>query len=281
MIRAINALFRQVEHSRMKRVSQIDIYYLGVVKRILDMRAGDEKTKHAASFDRVLINLRGFYLNDINRELLPNAVVRAANLYEILFILWNGGKPGVILDSEAERLEGLLRSFEASLEDELDALPTYIIERIGAYSSEQLISHADNAFPSSMRDDIPKSVIEDFRKAGACLSFDLPTACGFHSFRAADAMIRMYYAHFVNVVPKKKPRDWGTYVRVLRLVLNDPSAPRKPNERTVNLLDSIRSFDRNPVIHPELDLDAETALVAFDMCKNVIVLMALDIEATP
>lgn len=265
----------------MKRVSQIDVYYLGVVKRILDMRAGDEKSLHAAVFPMISINLRAFCNNDVNRELLPNAVVRAANLNEILGLTWNGGKPGIILQSEIDRLEGLLRSFEASLEDELDGLPTYIIERTGAYASEQLISHADNTFSASIKDDIPKSAIEDFRKAGACLSFDLPTACGFHSFRAADAMIRAYYAHFVSVVPKKKPRDWGAYIRVLRSVLNDPNAARKPNERTINLLDSIRATDRNPVIHPELDLDAETALVTFDMCKNAIVLMVLDIQATP
>jgi hypothetical protein len=230
-------------------------------------------------FHTVLVNLR-FFIHR-NRELLPNSAARAESLRESLTILWDNGKPGTILQSEIDILEQWLRGFEASLEDEFDALPTYVIERVGAYSSEKLISQADEAFPDSIKADIPKPVIEDFRKAGACLSFDLPTACGFHSFRATDAMIRTYYAHFVHVVPKKKPRDWGAYIRVLRSVLNDVNAPKKPNERTINLLDSIRANDRNPVIHPELDLDSETAMATFDLCKTVIMFMMMDIQATP
>ena len=60
-----------------------------------------------------------------------------------------------------------------------------------------------------------------------------------------------------------------------------PAVARKPNVRTVELLDSIRATDRNPVIHPEQDLDADTALATFDMCKNAIVFMALDIKGAP
>jgi hypothetical protein len=263
----------------MKRVSQIDVYYLGTVRRVLDLRADDDKLKHANLFHTVIVNLRVFI--HTNRELLPNAVARAESLRESLTLVWDNGKPGTILQSDVDILEQWLRGFEASLEDEFDALPTYVIERVGAYSSEKLISQADDAFPNSIKAGIPKAVIDDFRKAGACLSFDLPTACGFHSFRATDAMIRAYYAHFVHVVPKKKPRDWGAYIRVLRSVLTDAAAAKKPNERTINLLDSIRANDRNPVIHPELDLDRETAMATFDLCKTVIVFMLLDIQANP
>jgi hypothetical protein len=39
-------------------------------------------------------------------------------------------------------------------------------------------------------------------------------------------------------------------------------------------------MDRNPVIHPEVDLDADTALAVFDLCKNAITLMALDIRVS-
>jgi hypothetical protein len=47
------------------------------------------------------------------------------------------------------------------------------------------------------------------------------------------------------------------------------------------LLDSIRAVDRNPVVHPELNLDANGALAMFDLCKNAILLMAIDITNAP
>ena len=63
----------------------------------------------------------------------------------------------------------------------------------------------------------------------------------------------------------------------MRAVIIDPFASPKPNLRTVELLDKIRSTDRNPVIHPAVDLDAETVLTSFEISKLVIEYMAIDI----
>jgi len=64
----------------------------------------------------------------------------------------------------------------------------------------------------------------------------------------------------------------------LGVVLNNTSAPKKPNKRTIELLDSIRAVDRNPLVHPDLNLDHDGALLMFDLCKNVIGLMAVDMK---
>lgn len=159
-------------------------------------------------------------------------------------------------------------------------LPTYYVEKIGAYSSDDLISRAENVFPVDIRSNLPQQAIEDFRMAGKCLAFDAATACGFHVFRAADAMLRVYCTHF-NATPKGNSRDWGTFIRALRDVLDDSTATKKPNKRTVELLDSIRSQDRNPLVHPELNLDSDGAILMFDLCKNALSLMALDIMNSP
>jgi hypothetical protein len=94
-------------------------------------------------------------------------------------------------------------------------------------------------------------------------------------------MLRRYYSHFAGTTPKPKQRDWGTYIKKLREFIENSPTGKRPNPRTVDLLNSIRGVDRNPLIHPELDLDKDTALMAFDMCKNVIMFMVADIKATP
>jgi hypothetical protein len=67
-------------------------------------------------------------------------------------------------------------------------------------------------------------------------------------------MLREYCNHF-GAKPKGNARDWGKYIGALRDVLNDANVTRKPNERTIELLDSIRAVDRNPLVHPEQNLD--------------------------
>jgi hypothetical protein len=119
------------------------------------------------------------------------------------------------------------------------------------------------------------------KTSGACLAFDLFTACGFHAYRALDGMLRTYFIHFSSGAAPPKSRDWGSFIAELRKFLVKPSGGRIPNSRTVELIDKIRSTDRNPLIHPEENLDKEEAMASFDLCKNVITYMAIDIRDTP
>lgn len=145
---------------------------------------------------------------------------------------------------------------------------------VGAYSFGVLIGEAHKVFGHSLCATLPEKVLSDFKAAGACLAFDQGTACGFHVYRATDAMLRAYCNHF-GAVPKGTGRDWGRYIQTLGDLKKQTPLPAKmPNERTVKLLDAIREKDRNPLIHPELDLTPEEALGAFDMCKVAVTFMA-------
>jgi hypothetical protein len=277
------SIWQRIPGTDMRRVTQMRLYRLGALSRLRDLV---ETESYEEFFNRTAIlslQLREFAADIEYQQTVPSAVERARNLFEALRDQY---KSHIAPNrNQIENIQNLLRSFENSLDDDLKRLPTFIVDPVGAYSFDQLINHADTVFPPSFRDGaiIPPKAIEDFREAGKCLAFDVPTACGFHVFRAADAMIRAYYSYFVvgATPPKKEPRDWGKYIDALRNIINDPAAARKPNIRTVELLDSIRATDRNPVIHPEQDLDKDTALATFDLCKNVILLMALDIKASP
>lgn len=265
----------------MRRVSQIHMYDLGQVTRLREIQIGDPASRALDVLVVARIALAMFVnLQEMDLQ-LPNALERA----KILNAIITDTAPSYLRVPGAavargifDEIRGALAAFETSLDDDLRRLPTYYVEKIGAYSSDDLISSAENVFPADIRSSLPQQAIEDFRMAGKCLAFDAATACGFHVFRAADEMLRAYCTHF-NAIPNGNARDWGTFIRALRNVPAD--AAKKPNPRTVELLDSIRAQDRNPLVHPELNLDSDGAILMFDLCKNALCLMALDIKNSP
>jgi hypothetical protein len=270
-------IVRSIPGSDMKRADLMQIYRTGNLARLRELKAGDKYEQWLG-----LLRITQSYLESfisLNEKTLVSSVERARHLQITIESLFRPVTlPPLNLDqSHINMIQFAFSRFETSLEDDLARLPAYIIETIGAYSTDALIASADRVFPASIKAAMPPNAVEDFRKAGACLAFDLSTACGFHAFRSADAMLRQYYTHFAGTTPKKKIRDWGSYIRNLRKAgLN-----KTPNKRTIDLLDSIREMDRNPVVHPELDLDTETAVAMFDLCKNAITLMAIDIKNAP
>jgi hypothetical protein len=92
-----------------------------------------------------------------------------------------------------------------------------------------------------------------------------------------DETLRSYCTHFTGSLPKQ--RDWGSFIRELKTV--PAGSARNPNTRTVELVDRIRAEDRNPLIHPETDLNAPQAHGAFDLCRTAIAFMATDIKDAP
>jgi len=259
------------------------MYHLGHLTRLRELNIADNPERAFGVLTVGVLSLHQFSQNDENRVLLPNAIERATALEktldaEVSKVFRAVGS--VVSRGLIDRISRELAEFETSLDDDLRRLPTYYVEKIGAYSSDDLISTASNVFPSVLFEKIPSQAIEDFKMAGRCLVFEAGTACGFHVFRATDAMLREYCTHF-NAIPKNNSRDWGTFIRSLREVLEDKAASKKPNLRTVELIDSIRAQDRNPLVHPELNLDSDGALLIFDLCKNVVSLMAMDIKNSP
>jgi hypothetical protein len=256
----------------MKRWNQMMMYRLGAnVSPLRDLNAVPERARQRGMTLIAEIYLNHFITDPLNPDLMPRAKERAG---QVLGQLQKSFQKEEVPVGEFTVLQSLLAEFEVSLEDDLARLPTYLVERVAAYSTDQMIGSAENVFPEKIRKLIPEQARKDFTSAGACLVFDLPTACGFHVYRAADAMLRKYCDHF-DAKPKGSGRDWGRYIQALR----DATAEPKPNLRTIELLDSIRALDRNPLVHPEQNLDSDGALMAFDLCKNAICLMVADMCA--
>ncbi len=173
-----------------------------------------------------------------------------------------------------------ISEFQTVLSAELSTADTYTVSKKGIYSTADLIERAENALSASLRAEISGQAVNDFRQAGKCLAFDLFTATGFHILRATDAVLRIYYERFVGTKPKPKMRNWGAYTKILTKCANDPNKTLRPDVKTIALIDQIREMHRNPIIHPEDNLDEDKALVLFDVCKSAITAMACELKET-
>jgi hypothetical protein len=72
------------------------------------------------------------------------------------------------------------KEFEIVLGNELPGLATYIVSQKGIYSTDDLISNADQHFAEETLAKIPPNARQDICAGGKCLAFELPTASAFH-----------------------------------------------------------------------------------------------------
>ncbi len=160
------------------------------------------------------------------------------------------------------------KNLETVLAAECQVLDTYLVVKRGAYSTADLVERAHIAF-GTIAEKLPDQAKADFDQAGRCVAFDLPTAAAFHIFRGTEVIIRAYYKAVTGKEPKKKMRNWFAYIKVLRQCNAD--------NRITSFLDHLRETYRNPILHPEENVDAEQALVMFGACISVSTLMLNEI----
>jgi hypothetical protein len=199
------ALWRPAENgTAMRTINPIQFYRLGAIARLRDLtpHARVENLRMVAQAE---VFLTPFWLEDFYQQIAPTASERASYVFDT--VKQYVDPHGDFHEDGLQNIERELLRFETSLEDDLSRLPTYIVEGIAAYSVRDLISSAERVFSPKICGILTEQVLVDIKAAGACLAFDLPTACGFHVFRATDAMLRQYCSHF-NGVLKGNARDW-------------------------------------------------------------------------
>lgn len=170
---------------------------------------------------------------------------------------------------ELTGLQNVLSQFETILAAELQKHLTYLVSQIGGYSMPLLVSKAEVNLAEDALEIIAEGARKDFREAGRCLAFEVPTAAGFHAMRATERVLRQYY----QLVMKKDPErvDWGTCTQELKKA--------GANTKVVQVLDQIRDIHRNPLMHPQDFLTMKEAIGLFDIAKSAIGALAEEIVA--
>jgi len=67
-------------------------------------------------------------------------------------------------------------------------------------------------------------------------------------------------------------------LEVLGKCIKDQNHNPKPDAKTISFIGQIRDMYRNPLIHPEDNLDEDRAIILFDVCKSAIVAMVSEMN---
>jgi hypothetical protein len=171
-------------------------------------------------------------------------------------------------------LDSFTHVFKAECRDN----ETYFIEKKAIYDTASLVSRASDKIHATMRPHIAKEAMLEIDEAGRCFAVDSYTACGFHALRGLEIVMEDYY----EAVARKKPkfRSWYDYVKAFtRLASTRGKRKSKyPSPKVAAMIDRIREFDRNPLMHPRDTLDEPGADTVFNISIATMTEMAKDMR---
>jgi len=189
----------------------------------------------------------------------------------------------VFKDSEVEpwnfyQLRTAMESFTHVFRAECRDNETYFIERKAIYDTAALVGRASNKIHSSIRPSVAKEALDEIDEAGRCFAVDSYTACGFHALRGLEIVMEDYY----EAVTKKKSkfRSWYDYVKAFKTLASSRGKRKSkyPSPKVSAMIDRIREFDRNPLMHPRDTLDEPGADTVFNISIATITEMAKDMR---
>ena len=161
--------------------------------------------------------------------------------------------------------------YKIALLAELGVMPSYFVMPKGGFDTNALLERGWLIFPESVRVKVPEALF-DLGEAGKALAFDMPTACGYHLFRATESVLRRYYSTVTGNSTHPKIRNIAVYLNAMRQKgLGD--------EKILSALDQLSKLHRNPLIHPEVTLSLDEAIAAIGMARSVVTAMLVEITA--
>ena len=180
-------------------------------------------------------------------------------------------------DTEVEwwsmsQVQNAISTFEAVFRAEIQNSATYRVPEKGTFNTGDLVDRARETFSKEVKGLIGNVACGEYDSAGRCYAFGLYSAAGYHSCRAVEAVLRIYYKFFTNSEPGEKD-NWGNFLSALEDVCEEP----KPDPKTLGHIRHIKDYNRNPLSHLRAVLDEDDADILLSEAKVVITVMALEV----
>lgn len=169
-------------------------------------------------------------------------------------------------------LREALQNFEAVFRAEMQAAATYWVPKRGTHSTRDLVDAFERSFLPELHGTIGTTALAEYNSAGRCFAFGLWTAAGYHSCRAVESVLRLYYRAFTNK-EEKEGQTWHVLIEALEAVTAEP----KPVDKTLFYLRQLKDNERNPLMHVRVVLDEQDADLLLSAAKIVIVHMAREL----
>lgn len=166
-------------------------------------------------------------------------------------------------------------SFQALLGAELAQTNIFHVTPKRAFDMTALINRGETIFSSTVLGSVRESIedfIRDIREATKSLAFDMPTAVGFHLFRAIETLITREYFPGLGIDEKDwgRNRNMGHYITILE--------GHGVDDKITSILRHLKNHYRNPVTHPEEFWTDEMADNALGLTVSVVTLIVTDIN---
>jgi hypothetical protein len=182
------------------------------------------------------------------------------------------GNVGYAITNQVAHLRSVLSA-------ELSNLPIFALAPQRAYDMKIILWNAHHALAETAIQALPAGAQLDLRMAGQCLAFEVATAAGFHVLRALESVARRYS----TLVTGHDPGVNSTLGALLNGLRTEYEARRAAGTLgnsqlglVINMLDRIRSIYRNPIMHPQMFLNADQAVTVFNAAIDAISAMADD-----
>ena len=162
-----------------------------------------------------------------------------------------------------------ISSFETILKNDMPEMSTFAVNQIGILRTDDLINNAYKQIASQFRDLLPEKAKDDIVEAGRCLAFRVSTASAFHSCRAVESCIDLYYEAVTGspyqVSANGGNNNWGAKTEALSRAAAD--------QKVTEFLTHIRKQYRNPVTHPDVVVEEHEAVDLFVASLSAISMM--------
>lgn len=145
---------------------------------------------------------------------------------------------------------------------ELSTLPSFLVTAKEGYDINLLIDRGMALFPESLLTKAPETE-KDAMQAGKALAYELATACGFHTFRITESVIKRYW----DVVSDGKERP---HLETIGNYSAEMEKQKFGDQKIVESLKQMSRLHRNPLIHPEVILTGEEAIEILGIARSVI-----------
>jgi hypothetical protein len=243
---------------------------LSVLPRWVDQE-GDHEAEFSA-FNLKMYECRRLLGTLLQEEVIPLAIPASRpNAEKLLELMKSIRKQDHATGSDVWDVYWHARTLETLLHGELAVQSVYHIWPKRAFDTNLLIDKATALFSPEVQAWFTPDETYNIEQAGKCIAFETPTAAGFHLIRAAESVIRRYYAIVVGTVPAVKARNWGAYIKKLREHGADP--------KILHALEQIKDLHRNPVVHPEVQLSLEEAVSLVGITESIVSAIFADIAA--
>jgi hypothetical protein len=163
-----------------------------------------------------------------------------------------------------------LSRFQAALSEEIRQLPFYFVSPRGSLSIDHLVDGASVGYRTATLGLLDDFIRQEIDEAGRSLAFERATACGFHILRSVEIAIKGYLHAATGSLPKMNKRNWSEYITQLEAA-----------GASADLIDLFRLLKakRNPLMHPQDNLDIDEAINLFCISRAVTDALIDDIIA--